>query len=136
MSLFLSLSLGIILASVFAYIAKLIKQPLIIGYLLAGVAIAASGTLTSEHKNLLEIMSTLGVTFLLFLVGLEMNVRDLPRVGKAAILTGFGQIVFTFIAGFFLVKAFGFNSISAAYLAIALTFSSTIIVVKLLSEKK
>src|SRR5690606_31513178 len=59
-----------------------------------------------------------------------------PSIGKVAIVTGLGQIIFTSLIGYFLAILLGFSTMPAVYIAVALTFSSTIIMVKLLSEKK
>ena len=81
-------------------------------------------------------MSRIGITLLLFLVGIEMNVTGLKNIGKAAVIVGLGQVAFTAVIGFLLAQFLGFSVIASVYIAVALTFSSTIIVVKLLSEKK
>lgn len=133
---FFLVSISLLTASVFGFVASLFRQPLIIGYIFAGLALSLLGLFSDGNKDVLENMAHLGITFLLFLVGLEMSIRDFGSVGKVALLAGLGQIIFTSIVGFFLALLFGFNPVAALYIAIALTFSSTIIVVKLLSEKK
>ena len=70
------------------------------------------------------------------MVGLEINYTSLRLIGKPALIIGLGQLIFTFVIGFLIALFFGFNNLISAYIAIALTFSSTIVVVKLLSEKK
>src|SRR3989344_5383064 len=75
-------------------------------------------------------------SFLLFLVGLEVNYKSVRLVGKASLAVGLLQILFTFVIGYGIASFLGFSVIEAVYISIALTFSSTIIVVKLLSEKK
>ena len=77
----------------------------------------------------------MGIVFLLFLAGLNLNVNVLKEVGRASIITGIGQIAFTSAIGFVILLALGFKYVEAAYLAVAITFSSTIIIVKLLSDK-
>ena len=114
-------------------VARLLKQPLLIGYLFAGLILAYFG-IVKDHEALAG-LGKVGVALLLFLVGLEMNVRELPSLGKVALTAGIGQILFTSIIGFVISLALGFSIIPSVYIAIALTFSSTIIVVKLLSEK-
>ncbi|MEK9154991.1 MAG: cation:proton antiporter [Patescibacteria group bacterium] len=116
--------------------AKLFKQPIILAYLIAGIAIGYFGFFHIGDKEVFEIFSDLGIMFLLFLVGLEINYASLRLVGKTSILIGLGQVLFTFIAGFIIATLFNFSYLHAGYIAIALTFSSTVIVVKLLSEKK
>lgn len=133
---FLVVSLSIFTASVFGFIASIFRQPLIIGYIFAGLTLSLFGVFSEENQGLLENMAHLGITFLLFLVGLEMNVKELAKVSQVALLVGVGQMVFTFIIGFLLVLFLGFSLIPALYITVSLVFSSTIIAVKLLSEKK
>lgn len=81
-------------------------------------------------------MAKFGIAFLLFLVGIELDARKLFRVGKIAILSGILQMLFTVIFGYAIVRFFGFSSLSALLLAFAMGFSSTIIGLKLIEEKK
>ena len=131
---FTEIALLLVVASLFGIIANLLKQPLLVGFLLAGVVLSNFGFVGD-----LEVFSGLGqigVALLLFLVGLEMDLGDLKTIGKTALITGMGQIFFTVLFGFLLASLFGFSTLASAYIAIALAFSSTIIIVKLLSEKK
>jgi len=121
------------LAALFGIVARRFKQPLLLGYLFAGLFAAYFGHQTDS--GLLSNLGKIGVTLLLFLVGLEMNLKELPTIGKAAIFTGLGQIIFTFTISFLVGILIGFSPLPAAYIAIATSFSSTIIIVKLLSEK-
>lgn len=123
----------LVVAAVAGSIAKLFKQPLLIGYLFAGFILSFFGIVT--EVEVFSGLGQIGVALLLFLVGLEMNLRELPTIGKIALYTGIGQILFTSTIGFLLATAFGFGTIPSLYFAIALAFSSTIIIVKLLSEK-
>ena len=124
----------LIAAAAFGIIAKFLKQPLIIGFLFAGFFLGLSGVI-SENQTL-QSMGQVGITLLLFLLGLEMNLRELPTIGKVAIATGLGQIFFTTLVGLLISLLLGFPLLPAIYISVALTFSSTIIIVKLLSEKK
>src|SRR3990167_3078592 len=133
--LFLNLSIILAITTVLGIIARKLKQPLIVAYIFAGILISIFTVFEGVNQELFEFFSNLGIAFLLFLVGIELKVDDLKYVGKAAILTGIGQIFFTAIVGFVLVSALGFSPISAIYIAIAITFSSTVIIIKLLSEK-
>ncbi len=116
-----------------AILASQLKQPLLIGYLVAGILIAFFGNF--HDLEFLEVFSQIGVTLLLFLVGLEMNISELPSLGKVALVTGLGQIIFTSFFGFILASVLGYSGLSSVYIAVSLTFSSTIIMMKLLSEK-
>lgn len=136
MSIFLAVSLGIIAAAIFGFVARALAQPPIVGYLFAGLVLTLLGVFTAEQKPVLQTMAQLGVTLLLFLIGLEMNLRELASIGRVVILGGLGQIIFTSAAGFFIASLLGFGTVEALYIAVALTFSSTIVIVKLLSEKK
>lgn len=120
-------------ATVFASLASKLKQPLLIWYLLAGMVLSYNGYISDAH--FLEVSSQIGVTLLLFLVGMEMDIGQLPSLGRVALLTGIGQILFTSVIGFGIAYLLGFSILPSIYIAIALTFSSTIIMIKLLSEK-
>ena len=121
-------------AGIFGLIAKVLRQPLMVGYLFAGIILSYFGIIRESES--LNGLGQVGVALLLFLLGLEMKISELPSIGKVALITGLGQIFITSILGFAIASFFGFPFISAVYVAIALTFSSTIIVIKLLSEKK
>lgn len=122
--------------AVIGMIAKVLRQPMILAYLVVGGIISALKFFPISTSPLYTTFGDLGVTFLLFLIGLEINVTSLKKVGGASVVLGLGQIVVTFVGGFFIGLFLGLSTISAAYIAIALTFSSTVIVVKLLSEKQ
>jgi len=130
-------SLGIIVvaAAVMAYAARRIRMPTIVAYLFAGLLI---GPLTGlvEIDHALELIAEIGIALLLFIVGLELNLEKIRAIGKVAVVAGIGQVVFTFFFGFLMAWAFGFTLIECAFLSTALTFSSTVVVVKLLDEKK
>lgn len=136
MELFTQIAIVIILAALFGIFTHFFRQPVLTGFIFAGILISALGFIPVNQLELVENLSKIGVTFLLFLVGLEMNFKELKHVGKTAILTGLGQMLCTCACGFLLAHALGFNNITSIYIALGLSFSSTIIVVKLLSEKK
>ena len=130
------LSIIVLIAAGLGIAARLLKQPVILAYLFAGIAIGIFGFFHLSNKELFQTFSELGIMFLLFLIGLEINYSSLRLVCKTSILVGLAQIILTFIPGFFIARLFNFNYLESAYIAIALTFSSTIIVIKLLSEKR
>lgn len=135
-NIFIELALVLTAAGVIAYILHFFKQPSIIAYIITGLLIGPLGLYQLHHGEILHGLSDIGITLLLFMVGLDLDISQLKRIGKAAVYAGIGQIVFTCLAGFGLVWLLGINSVSAWYMGIALTFSSTIIVIKLLTEKK
>lgn len=130
---FYQIALFLSVAALFGIIAKYFKQPVLIGYLFAGLVLAYFGFV--EGSGGLADLGKIGIALLLFLVGLEMNVRELPTLGKVALATGIGQILFTSIVGFLIALLLGYAVLPSIYIGVALTFSSTIIIVKLLSEK-
>ena len=134
-NLIAEIGLILILATFLAFIAKRLKQPMILGYIIAGMIIGPLGFKFVMNLDTIGILSELGVAFLLFIVGLELDVRKLRTLGMIALVAGIGQIVFTFAIGYALVRLLGFSASITFYIAIALTLSSTIIIVKLLSDK-
>ena len=132
------LAIIVLIAAGLSLIAKFLKQPLILAYILAGVLVTYLGFLNIniENTETFHIFSNLGIMFLLFLVGLEINYSSLRLVGKPSLIIGLGQIVFTAGLGFLLALGFNIDYLPAAYISIALTFSSTIVIVKFLSDKK
>src|SRR3989344_9680497 len=124
------------LAAILGVLTLLAKQPLIIAYIATGAVTGLFGFFNLIEKETFHLFADLGITILLFLVGLEINYSSLRLVGRPSLVIGIGQILFTSIIGYFIIRAFGFDSLPALYVAIALTFSSTIIIIKLLSEKK
>jgi len=130
---FSEISLLLVIAGGFGILAKFLRQPLLIGFLFSGLFLSYFG-LIGDHR-ILDNLGKIGVALLLFLVGMEMNIREIPTIGKVALATGLGQIAFTSVVGFVIAYSLGFAVIPAIYVAVALTFSSTIIIVKLLSEK-
>ena len=102
------LALIIFIAAVLGVAAKFSKQPVILAYLGAGVILGFLGFFHFGDKEIFKVFSDLGIMFLLFLVGMEINYTSLRMVGKASVIVGLGQILFTFIFGFFIVRLFGF----------------------------
>ena len=135
-NIFLEITVIICLAAFFAVIFRWLKQPIILAYILTGIIVGPFALFNFSNKDVLQLMAQFGITLLLFMVGLELKFGDLKSVGKVSLLTGVGQIVFTSLIGYFICLALGFISITSLYVSIALTFSSTIIIVKLLSDKR
>jgi Kef-type K+ transport system membrane component KefB len=89
-----------------------------------------------DNGEVMRSLGQIGITLLLFMLGMEIRLSKIQSVGKVALITGLGQILFTTAVGFVICVALGFSPLASLYMAIALTFSSTIIIVKLLSDKK
>ena len=135
LGIFAEISLIIVLAVVISSIVKLFKQPLVIGYILTGIIASPLLLNIVKSTDTLATFSQIGVAFLLFIVGINLNPRALKDIGTVALATGVGQVLFTSIIGFLISLAMGFSFIVSLYISIALTFSSTIIIMKLLSDK-
>lgn len=113
------------------------KQPIIIGYIIAGVIISPFLIKFGASTEVIGVFSKLGIAFLLFIVGLHLNPKVIKEIGTASLLVGLGQIILTFGLGFLVAwKVLGMNIIASSYIGIALAFSSTIIIMKLLSDKQ
>lgn len=126
----------ILVSTVSAFLAKLLKQPLILAYVLTGIFIGPYGLKLITQESLIKTLADLGIAFLLFMVGLELNVDRLKNVGRVSLGCGIGQIVVTFVLGFCLAMLLGFTQLESFYIGFALTISSTMIVVKLLSDRE
>jgi Kef-type K+ transport system membrane component KefB len=133
---FLDLTVIICLAAVLSLVFKFLKQPAILAYILTGIIIGSFHLFQSSNQDTLQTMSQIGVTLLLFMVGLEIKVSELFSLGKSLLIAAVGQIGLTILGGFAIATFFGFDLMSSFYIAMALTFSSTIIVVKILSDKR
>jgi len=135
--LFTQFALLIVLASVLGIIARALGQPTILAYLVAGMTVGIFNFFDiGGHESAFNLFSDLGIMFLLFLVGLEVNYTALRLVGRSSFIVGVGQVIFTFLITFLIANFFSYELTEAIYIAIALTFSSTIIGINLLSERK
>ena len=132
---FLAIGLIIALAAFLGAWSSFFRLPLILAYILAGI-IVGPFLLNSDISNQLELFRDLGLSFLLFLVGLEISTSELRQFGRQALTTGVIQIAATSILAFLFSLLLGFTPIASIYIGLALTFSSTVIVVKILNEKR
>lgn len=136
METFVELSIILVITVLIAGIVKLLKQPIIIGYILSGIVVSPYLLNIVKSTETLAVFSQIGIAFLLFIVGLNLSPKVIKEVGKVSLITGIGQITFTALIGFLISKLLGFTLLTSLYIAIALTFSSTIIIMKLLSDKR
>lgn len=134
--LFFEIGIILIIAAAISMITYRLRFPLIIAYIITGILVGPAVFHFAENKEIFNVMSEIGVAFLLFTVGLGLNWKNVKDVGGISLATGIGQVLFTTIIGFGIGILLGFDNITALYLAIALTFSSTIIIVKVLSDKE
>lgn len=125
----------LIVAAVLGAFARLFKQPLILAYLVSGILIGPFALGVINEPKIIETFASIGIIFLLFLIGLELNPKKLLEIGNTALIAGFFQILFSGIFYFIAVKIIGYSSTASAYMAVALAFSSTAIIITLLSNK-
>jgi Kef-type K+ transport system membrane component KefB len=135
-TIFHELAAILVIAGLIGMLALKLRQPLIIGYILTGIVVGPAGLGWTSGGSELKLLSSIGIAVLLFLVGLKLDVGLIRSVGPVALATGLGQIVFTALFGYLLSLGLGFAPLQAIYIAVCLTFSSTIIIVKLLSDKR
>ncbi|MBM4283732.1 MAG: sodium:proton exchanger [Deltaproteobacteria bacterium] len=117
-------------------IGLVLRQPLIVSLLAAGILIGPSGFGLIRSHDQIELLAHIGIALLLFVVGLKLDLHLIRTTGKVALATGLGQVLFTSVFGFVIALGLGLAVVEAVYVAVALTFSSTIIIVKLLSDKR
>ena len=135
MDIFTEISIIIVIATFISALMKFLKQPMLIGYIITGIVIGPAVLGIMQSAESFEVFSQFGITLLLFIVGLNLSPKVIREVGKVAVITGLGQVIFTCIIGFLVSIVLGFNRTEAIYISIALTFSSTIIILKLLTDK-
>jgi Kef-type K+ transport system membrane component KefB len=133
---FIEFAAILIISALVGGLGRILKQPLIVSFIAAGVLIGPSGFNILYSTDQVQLLAEVGIAILLFVVGLKLDVSLIRSMGVVALMTGLGQVIFTSVFGFLIGKVLGFNNIESLYIAIALTFSSTIIIVKLLSDKK
>lgn len=133
--MFIQFSIIFLITLLLTLVFKKINQPLIIGYIIAGILLGNLFVNSADFKNLINFMAELGVALMLFIVGLELKLKNLKEIGKLSLIIGILQEVLTIISGVILAYLLGFNLIESIYLGLALSFSSTILMVKLISDK-
>lgn len=133
---FPTIALILALATAAGLVANKLRQPLIVAFILVGVAVGPVGADWVSADSTMELLARLGLAILLFLVGLRLDLQMIRSTGPVAVVTGLGQVAGTALLGYLIALALGLSGITALYVAAALTFSSTIIIVKLLSDKR
>jgi Kef-type K+ transport system membrane component KefB len=132
---FLQVAVILAISAAVGGVALLLRQPLIVGFIAAGILIGPQMFGLVESPAEIELLAKIGISLLLFVVGLKLDLRLVRTLGPVALATGLGQVVFTSAIGYAIAIGLGLSPVAALYTAIALTFSSTIIIVKLLSDK-
>ena len=132
---FAEVGLLVAFAVVVSLLMRFLRQPLVVGHIITGFLVGHFALGIFQSVETLELFSELGISFLLFTVGLTLNPKMLRDYGRVSVLTGLGQVILTGGVGVVICILMGFGWITALYLGVALAFSSTVIVLKLLSDK-
>lgn len=134
--IFAQLSIVIVIAAVIAWIMRLLKQPLIVGYILTGILVGPSLLHLVSENQAFEVFSEIGIALLLFIIGLELSVAVIRKLGKPVFLTAAAIFLTIGTIGFLVGSAFQFTVTESLLVGLAMFFSSTIIIAKFLSDKK
>src|SRR5210317_2255090 len=134
-SAFSQIALILLVAAVVGFLANLLRQPLIVAYIFVGILLGPAFLGLVSAGEEIELLAKFGIAILLFLVGLKLDISLIRSTGLVALTTGVAQVFITMGIGFLIVVAWGFEWIPALYVALALAFSSTIII-KVLSDKR
>lgn len=136
-NIFLQISVLLSITVSIAFIIGLLRQPLMMAYILAGIVCGPIFlNLLQGDANLYEALAQFGIVLLLFMVGLSLNFTNLQKMGKVAVVIGLGQFLITGVIGGLIMLLSGLSLQASIYIGIAITFSSTIVIFKLLNDKK
>ena len=135
-AVFLELTIILAISALLGALGIRMRQPLIVMFIAVGILVGPSGFHLITVSDQFQLLAELGIAILLFVVGLKLDLHLIRTMGPVALATGLGQVAFTSLFGFFIALGLGMSPIGALYVAVALTFSSTIIIVKLLSDKR
>ncbi|MCL6500731.1 MAG: cation:proton antiporter [Candidatus Pacearchaeota archaeon] len=134
-SVLVSISLVVIVAAFLAFISKLLKQEIVIAYVVAGIVLGPLVLGLIQDKTVINGFAEIGITFLLFTVGLEMSFKKLKGGIKDSLIAGIIQVVTVTLVSYFILVAFAFSRVEALWLGVAIAFSSTVVVTKILADK-
>ena len=136
-NIFLQMSALLGITVSIAFLVRFLRQPLLIAYIVAGIVAGPLFLdLLQGDIHSFEAFAEFGVVLLLFMVGLSLSFDHIKRIGKTALVVGIGQVTFTALFGYLLLTWMDFDKSDAFFLAVAMVFSSTIIIMKLLGDKK
>ncbi len=135
-NVFAELSLIIAIAAGVSFVMRLLRQPLIIGHIITGIIVGPAVFNFVNSPETIEVFSNIGITLLLFIIGLGLNPKVIKEVGKVAGITAVIQVAATALFAWGGGIILGFSKTESAFFAVAMAFSSTIIILKLLSDKK
>ncbi|MEI6188776.1 MAG: cation:proton antiporter, partial [Alphaproteobacteria bacterium] len=135
-NIFSQLSIIIAICAGISLLMRFVRQPLIIGYILTGILVGPSFLNLIKNESTINVFANIGITLLLFIIGLGLNPKIIKEVGKVVLITAGIQILFVTLMGYLFSVAFGWSKTEGLFVGLALAFSSTIIILKLLSDRK
>ncbi|MBX4201834.1 cation:proton antiporter, partial [Candidatus Saccharibacteria bacterium] len=133
---FTSLSLIIVIGALVSLFMRAIHQPLMIGYIFTGIIVGPALLHISKSPDTLTVFGSIGIALLLFIIGLGLNPKVAGEVGRPSLITTLSQMTITGVVGWLVLMALGLGKTAAAFVAIGLTINSTIVALKLISDKK
>lgn len=132
---FARIALLLTVAAAAATLAFRLRQPTMVAFLLVGILVGPSVLGWVKPEGEVHLLAEIGIAVLLFVVGLKLDIHLVRQLGTVALIAGLGQMAATAALGFGLAWLLGLDTSAALFLAIAVTFSSTIVIVKLLSDQ-
>ncbi len=135
-SIFFQIGLVIIVAAGLGIVAKLFKQPLLLAYIAAGIVLGSGGLQVITDVHVSQEMATIGIVFLLFLVGLELDIDKVKELGRVILVTGLVQMGLIAAGGYAVARLLGYPEALSWYLGLAAAFSSTAVVLKRLADRR
>lgn len=135
-TIFSQLSIVLLVVVTMSVLMRLLRQPLIMGYIITGVIVGPSFLHVVQNQSAFDSFSTIGIALLLFIIGLGLNAGVIGSLGKVSFLTSMSVLPLLGGGAFLASYLLGYGLMTSLVLAMALFFSSTIIVLKVLSDKK
>lgn len=135
-TLFILISLVLVLATIVSWVMRLLRQPLIIGYILTGILAGPAMLHMIPEGGQFEALSSFGIALLLFIIGLGLSTTVMKHLGKVVLVTALLQIAFSTLVGYGAATMLGIEPNAALIVGVALAFSSTIIIIKLVNDKR
>jgi len=133
--IFLQLSFIIVVGAAVSIVMRLLRQPLMLGYILTGLLVGPAA-FNLVHLNTFNSFASIGIALLLFIIGLGMNVSVIKKLGSTILTATSVELLSVGVIGFLVSTALGFNHLESLIIGLCLFFSSTIIIVKILTDKK
>ena len=135
-NIFIQLAIVLFLCSALGYLSLRLKLPLVVAYLTTGVILSFLKIFDLTHSMVLDVFPEIGIAFVLFLIGMELDLREVKSLGMPIIVSAILQVLVSTFLGYFIGTFLGFEKTESIYLGLGLAFSSTVVVIKMLLEKR